>query len=204
MACEEREILQQKLAQVTLNRLEEDGIQWQWADTGMYTVKSAYQRLKDGPRIQTSIHRIWKLLVPPRMNVFGWLLIRNKLLTVDNLKKKGFQLVNRCTLCKANQETAKHLFNYCPFSRALYEEMARTVPEKMAMVNVTSSKMNILTKIRVTIGQRSALLMTFFILWRERCNRTFTEGSKGIEELKSEVLWQMQFFEASSHRITTP
>lgn len=38
--------------------------------------------------ISTYVHAVWKLHIPPRVQIFLWLLSKNKLLTRDNLAKR--------------------------------------------------------------------------------------------------------------------
>lgn len=46
--------------------------------------------------------------------------MHGKILTQDNLKRRGFQLPNRCILCKVEEESIDHLFIHCPFARHLW------------------------------------------------------------------------------------
>lgn len=87
--------------------------------------------MQDRPRIQSNIHMIWKLKVSPRIKVFGWLVLSNRLLTIDNLNKRGWPLVNRCVLCKNQSESVKHMLDECNYSRPVYCELARCIPDKM-------------------------------------------------------------------------
>ncbi|KAK9689176.1 hypothetical protein RND81_09G041000 [Saponaria officinalis] len=54
---------------------------------------------------------------------FGWQAYHAKLATIDNLKKRGFQLVNRCYLCHCENESHSHLFFQCSFMRLLWRAM---------------------------------------------------------------------------------
>lgn len=45
--------------------------------------------MKDGPRIRNMVHKIWKLHVPPRMKVFGWLMSLNKTSYNRQFKQAG-------------------------------------------------------------------------------------------------------------------
>lgn len=58
------------------------------------------------------------------MLVFAWLMFLNRLLTIDNLQKKGWQLVGRCEMCKQEVETVKHLFNSCHVTLTIYQQLA--------------------------------------------------------------------------------
>ena len=108
-AQEELLILTRWLMTVTLDPLQEDEPKWKWNATGEFTVQSAYRALKTGPLEGNHIHKLWELRSAPRMMVFGWLAQRNRILTHDNLQKKGLTIVSRCTLCKRSDETVRHL-----------------------------------------------------------------------------------------------
>lgn len=49
-----------------------DGAIWKWEESGQFTVRLAYYALKNTPRIRTGRHKLSKLVVPPRMQVFAW------------------------------------------------------------------------------------------------------------------------------------
>lgn len=55
---------------------------------GVFTVKSAYTGLKEGPKIKTTISKIWKVKAQPRIKIFAWIAAQNKILTHDNLQKR--------------------------------------------------------------------------------------------------------------------
>jgi hypothetical protein len=58
---------------------------------------------------------IWKVKAPPRIAFFLWATALGRILTVDNLRRRGFQLINRCCLCKKDDETI-NLLLHCEFS----------------------------------------------------------------------------------------
>ena len=86
---------------------------------GLYSVSSGYLSLvgqKEKP--------IWsKAQIPgliPKVNIFFWLLLQDKILTLDNLAKKGQIIPNRCSLCKQDQEMVNHLFIHYPYSSMVW------------------------------------------------------------------------------------
>ena len=50
----------------------------------------------------------------PKVSVFTWEVWWGKVLTMNQLKKRGFQLVSRCPLCKEDKENLDHLLLHCP------------------------------------------------------------------------------------------
>jgi hypothetical protein len=43
-----------------------------------------------------------------------------RILTVDNLRKRGFIIVNLCCRCKRNEETTNHFLIYCEYTSDLW------------------------------------------------------------------------------------
>jgi hypothetical protein len=70
-----------------------------------------------------SVHAVWKLKIPPRVQIFLWLLSRNKLLTRDNLAKRRNVDDKTCIFC-AEPESLYHLFFYCCVAKALRAELS--------------------------------------------------------------------------------
>lgn len=48
--------------------------------------------------------------------LFLWLVYQGKVLTHENLKKKGVHMVSTCALCTSHEELIARLFLYCPFA----------------------------------------------------------------------------------------
>jgi hypothetical protein len=65
---------------------------------------------------------IWKLRIPPRIQYFGWLVLKNKILTWENLKKRGWSGPGICTLCKLNEENCLHIFGDCIFAISVWQK----------------------------------------------------------------------------------
>ncbi|KAL4204695.1 hypothetical protein AMTRI_Chr01g133270 [Amborella trichopoda] len=96
----------------------EDEMVWEIECAGVFSIKSCYNLLFYD-RWQwscTQIAQIWKWAVPHEVQVFIWLVTLNKILTTDNLIKKGKILPNVCLFCKADGESVAHLLIQCPFT----------------------------------------------------------------------------------------
>jgi hypothetical protein len=50
------------------------------------------------------------------MSFFAWTMLHNRILTTDNLQKRGWPCSPICCLCNLSQETMPHLGKDCPFS----------------------------------------------------------------------------------------
>jgi len=60
---------------------------------------------------------LWQWKIPLKIKLFVWLLLEQKLLTWDNLVKRGFLGPSMCALCGVEGENAKHLFVDCVFTK---------------------------------------------------------------------------------------
>lgn len=90
-----------------------------------------------------------------------WLVVLlNKLLKVDNLRRGGWIVANICVLCRSNEELTNHMFNECRYSMAIYNRV-HTIP---ALNTVPTQS---LTGQVLTTTVRGTILKSMFILWRE-------------------------------------
>jgi zinc-binding in reverse transcriptase len=64
--------------------------------------------------INYSMNCLWKLKLPLKVYCFLWLVVQNKILTTDNLSRKGWVGPLSCVFCQVN-ESVNHLFLSCPF-----------------------------------------------------------------------------------------
>ena len=74
----------------------EDEIIWQADPSGQFKVSSIFvSKDKDYKPLWS---HAWIKGLFPKINIFFWILLQNKILTLDNLQKRGINVVNRCTL----------------------------------------------------------------------------------------------------------
>ena len=62
---------------------------------------------------------IWVDRVPTKVVFFAWEATWGKVLTLDRLQKRGWQLPNRCFLCGCEEETVNHILLQCIVVRVL-------------------------------------------------------------------------------------
>jgi len=63
---------------------------------------------------------VWQQFIPPSRSFIYWRWVHEKLLTDDNLQKRGCNLASICCLCRNYTECSFHLFLYCAFSMKLW------------------------------------------------------------------------------------
>jgi hypothetical protein len=77
-----------------------DKIWWVPDRKGKYAMKSFYNVLIYRDCNPFPWKSIWRTKAPPRVAFFVWSATLGKILTLDNLRKKNMELVNRCGMYK--------------------------------------------------------------------------------------------------------
>ena len=91
-----------------------DTLRWGYGEKGIFSTKEAYNII-----IQKQIskdllwEKIWHHSNWPKVSTFLWLLGHNRILTWDNLRKRGFIGPSICHMCRKEEETALHLLQTC-------------------------------------------------------------------------------------------
>ena len=84
---------------------EEESVFWKGGENGKFGVKEAYNLL----------------IAPNEFAFFFFFFTWGKILTLDRLQKRGWQLPNCCFLCGCEEETVNHIFLHCIVVRVLWE-----------------------------------------------------------------------------------
>ena len=79
----------------SVRQREEDKILWNVDKKGQYTVKANYRHMENACTDNYPTGLIWNSWVPPKVSVFTWEVWWGKVLTGDQLKRRGFQLCGR-------------------------------------------------------------------------------------------------------------
>jgi hypothetical protein len=105
---------------VELDNSIEDEITWRWTADGEYTTQSAYQVQFIGVFSKIKITPIWRAKAERKCRFFAWTLLHKKILTANNLLKRGWTDDTECKLCNSDQETPVHLCKDCPFAKEVW------------------------------------------------------------------------------------
>jgi hypothetical protein len=109
-----------------LNMIQDETDVWsyKWGDT--YSSRKYYKfihRLFDPP---TPFSCIWKSKLWPKLKVFAWLLLSDRLNARNMLKRRHLNIGNNfsCALyTSGDEETLEHLFFYCHFSTSCWSRL---------------------------------------------------------------------------------
>jgi hypothetical protein len=101
-----------------------DKLRWGYMPRGTFTIKESYQLLippmPDPP--DPGWAKLWALRTWPKISIFLWQVLHRRILTWDNILKRGFSGPSRCVLCNNNEESIDHLLNNCTFSNNLWDK----------------------------------------------------------------------------------
>ena len=97
----------------------DDRVIWTVARCGTFSIKSLYSILEPKDSLLFPCGSIWRSSVPPKVAFFAWEASWEKVLTLDQLQRKGHYLTNRCFLCLSEVETVDHLLFHCAKARVL-------------------------------------------------------------------------------------
>ena len=87
----------------------------------VFSARLMYKKLVHSLPIAFPSRSIWNPIVPPKIGFFAWETSWGKVLTLDQLKRRGVTLANRCFLCEEEEESIEHLLIHCPRAKMLWE-----------------------------------------------------------------------------------
>ena len=157
-----------------------DGSWWHLRKNGRFDIRSFYDALRDSPHVTFPWKSIWRTKAPGRVRFFVWLAAWNKILTCDNLTKRGYTLVSWCCMYKCTGETVDHLLIHCWVASLLWSwilgvfGISWVLPQSVA--ELLFSWWNGLGCHESDVWNLVPLCL-MWIVWKERNSRTFEELS---------------------------
>ncbi|CAL1413645.1 unnamed protein product [Linum trigynum] len=121
-----------------------------------------------------------------------------KILTIDNLKRRCWALANQCKLCRREEESVNHLFVDCDFTKEVWSGINSFSRGIQAPVNgIVSAIRSWPTEVSDCIEgwiSYCSLHVVCWTVWRERNNRIFnqsqtTRGALSKKIIRSIVEW---------------
>ena len=106
------------------SRVQHDSLKWRSNNHKLCIVKAFYSILTTQFDITPFPWKnIWRSRVPSKVTFFVWSAALGKILTTDNLKKKGCVVLDWYYMCKKNGESVDHLLLHCEETRVLWDEI---------------------------------------------------------------------------------
>jgi hypothetical protein len=82
----------------------EDKLWWISSKRGLFTVKALFHSLGSVVERRFPWKSVWRTQAPPRAAFFVWSAGLDKILTLDNLRKRQVIVINRCCMCNVQRE----------------------------------------------------------------------------------------------------
>jgi hypothetical protein len=101
----------------------QDEITWCLTQDGKYSTRSAYTAQFLGSFADNNGGRLWTVKAENKCKVWAWLILQNKLKTVNRIIKNGGSANPVCQLCYTHNESAAHMLLSCHYSGAVWQEL---------------------------------------------------------------------------------
>ncbi|KAJ3686617.1 hypothetical protein LUZ61_015781 [Rhynchospora tenuis] len=170
-----------------------DEIQWRWSSDGQFSVSSTYKGLILPGKTSFKYSNLWKLKIPPSLKHFLYYMSLGRILTQDQLLKRGIQVNAHCYMCSQDcLEDANHLFCDCVLARDVWLslQIPPMVTADLASIcgALHSQFSGLSTFNKVTIC--SAL----WSIWKERNCRIFRNKRRNCQALHDWIVQEATLF----------
>ena len=168
----------------------EQGQQLQMKNKGV--IRQLYEHMKGEQQ-----KPVWRCLMfnnvaRPKAYFTMWIMLNQRLVTVDRLAQWGIEVEKICVMCKNEEETAEHLFLQCDYARRIWERLLSSM-EKQTEVPLTWEQFVQWCIIHGKEKRPAALMFKAILaegiygLWMERNNRIFEHKSRNEEQIVKEI-----------------
>jgi hypothetical protein len=96
---------------------------WVSSKKGLFKVKSFFSSLACSEGKRFPWKSVWRTQASSRAAFFAWSAALSKILTMDNLRKMRIIIVDRCCLCKKDEESMNHLLLHYDVASALWNNI---------------------------------------------------------------------------------
>ena len=148
--------------------------------------------------------------VPTKVSFFAWEASWGKVLTQDQLKRRGWILANRCFLCCDDEETINHVLIHCPKARVLWNLMFSLFGVNWVLPLTIRDTLlgwsaSFVDKKRGKTWQPVPLYL-FWTVWKERNRIVFYNEALSFQRLKSSFVcnlfsWSKSCLDGEPHSL---
>jgi hypothetical protein len=178
---------------------EEDQLRWGRKNGGEFNLKEAryYIAGQDQENLEQQWEKIWKIPQWPKIKMFKWLVLHNRILTWENLMKRGFIGPSRCHLCQVKEETTNHLLDECSYTTEIWDWAAGIFRQSNRIrgnINATINNWNegYNENEMVNLCWNLTSGMIIWAIWKERNRRIFRNESIPTERIKEAIVSQIR------------
>jgi hypothetical protein len=164
-----------------------DGLRWRLKGNEIFDIRSFYTALRHSHPVLFPWKAIWGVHAPRRVFFFAWSASWGRILTADNLMRRGYHLAGWCCMCRRDGETTNHLLIHCEVASGLWSFVFRKFGILWVLPGCVRDLFfgwyNGLGKLHSKIWNMVPLCL-LWTLWRERNSRIFENS----ERTKSQLL----------------
>ena len=140
--------------------------------SGSFSVSILRSRIDSLELSQYDPATLWNVLIPKKVNIFFWRLIRNRLPTKTNLVDKGIDLHTvLCSFCDEYCELSDHIFVECKMVKPIWDSISR-----WCNVHVSLARSQDLLELSCSVGLALVFTKTFdailritsWVIWKHR------------------------------------
>ncbi|KAL6190796.1 hypothetical protein ACLB2K_037190 [Fragaria x ananassa] len=205
LEIEEFASLMAKLENVRLVESKSDERRWKLESSGKFSCKSFHSFLIRGgiDPILAPAKFIWNSKAPTKVKILGWLVAHGRTNRCDNLQRRRPGCCfspHWCILCKAQGESADHVFLHCDVANFLWKKLFReakmvwtTPPDRKDLFKENPSVFGKGKKARIIWGCGAV----HWVVWMER-NRRLWERVKFWASLWAYASQEFKDFSLSS------
>jgi hypothetical protein len=178
---------------------EEDQLIWGRKNGGEFNLKEArhYIAGQDQENPEPHWERLWNYPQWTKIKMFKWLILHKKILTWENLTKRGFNGPSRCHLCEIQEETTDHLLDECNYTTEIWDWVAiiyrqsnRVRGDIRATIKTGRRGIAIMRWLTCAWGLTSG--MVIWAIWKERNRRIFRNESQPTSRIKDIIITQIR------------
>ena len=152
---------------------ENDSICWKWSADGKFATHSAYEWLIFRGVTQPNNEIWWPVPIPLKIQIFMWLVCKSRIVTRDNMAKRGWGGELKCSFCP-DSESAIHLILHCSIAKQIWFYMG----ECQNMIHIWVSFDDVFDYVHSLNGsEKYAFLVVFsavcWVIWKTRNDCTF-------------------------------
>ena len=126
-------------------------------------------------------YMIWLSSLPSKIAYFIWLVLGNRILTWDNLQRKGWSGPGICSLCGAGADCILHIFSFCPVWRDVIYHLSdkyHFIPPQLCD-DIPSYIRNWICSFSKYTPVCYIIFFALWIIWKAR-NKAIFEGKKTL------------------------
>ena len=134
---------------------------------------------------------IWRVKAPRRVSFFVWTAAHGRILTCDNLMKRGFVMAGWCCMCKCSGESVDHLLLHCEVVREVWNFLLRYFGVSWVFPATVS---DLLFGWHNCWGKQSSLIWNLvahcimWTIWWERNCRIFEDKEHSVDRIIERVM----------------